>query len=83
MAQQTYHIGDANKMMTAVEWLMEKYNSRQVYEESIWDEEFEQAKQMESSQIDSEYKKGWEAAEKSLSKEIEKIHEYYRSHRPT
>lgn len=36
---------------TAVEWLMEKYNSRQVYEESIWDEEFEQAKQMEKEQI--------------------------------
>ena len=32
---------------TAVEWLQEKYNRRQVYEESIFDEEFEQAKAME------------------------------------
>ena len=36
--------------MTAVEWLQEKYNSRQVYEESIFDEEFEQAKTMEKEQ---------------------------------
>ena len=43
----------------------------------------QKAKEMESSQTDSEYKKGWEEAEKSLSKEIEKIHEYYRSHRST
>jgi hypothetical protein len=35
---------------TAVEWLQEKYNSRQVYEESIWDEEFEKAKEMEKEQ---------------------------------
>jgi hypothetical protein len=35
---------------TAVEWLQEKYNSRQVYEESIFDEEFEQAKAMEKEQ---------------------------------
>lgn len=41
---------------TAVEWLMEKYNSRQVYEESIWDEEFEQAKAMEKEQIIKAYK---------------------------
>jgi hypothetical protein len=39
------------RTQTAVEWLMEKYNSRQVYEESIWDEEFQQAKQMEKEQI--------------------------------
>jgi hypothetical protein len=36
---------------TAVEFLQEKYNSRQVYEESIFDEEFEQAKAMERNQI--------------------------------
>jgi hypothetical protein len=29
-----------------IDFLQEKYNSRQVYEESIWDEEFEQAKAM-------------------------------------
>jgi hypothetical protein len=37
--------------MTAVEWLQEKYNSRQVYEESIFDEEFEKAKAMEKEQM--------------------------------
>jgi hypothetical protein len=36
---------------TAVEWLQEKYNSRQVYEESIFDEEFEKAKAMEKEQM--------------------------------
>jgi hypothetical protein len=41
--------------MTAVEWLQEKYNSRQVYEESIFDEEFEQAKKMEKDQIIQSY----------------------------
>jgi hypothetical protein len=40
---------------TAVEWLQEKYNSRQVYEESIFDEEFEQAKAMEKEQIIQSY----------------------------
>jgi hypothetical protein len=35
---------------TAVEWLQERYNRRQVYEESIFDEEFEQAKAMEKDQ---------------------------------
>jgi hypothetical protein len=36
---------------TAVEFLQEKYNSRQVYEESIFDEEFEQAKAIEKEQM--------------------------------
>jgi hypothetical protein len=39
------------RKITAVEWLQERYNSRQVYEESIFDEEFEQAKAMEKEQI--------------------------------
>jgi hypothetical protein len=43
---------------TAVEWLQEKYNSRQVYEESIFDEEFEQAKHMEMMQIVQAYHRG-------------------------
>jgi hypothetical protein len=42
---------------TAVEFLQEKYNSRQVYEESIFDEEFEQAKAMEKEHI----AKAWDA----------------------
>jgi hypothetical protein len=44
---------------TAVEWLQEKYNSRQVYEESIFDEEFEQAKAMEKEQM-IDFAKQWE-----------------------
>lgn len=43
---------------TAVEWLQERYNRRQVYEESIYDEEFEQAKAMEKHQIMSAYDLG-------------------------
>jgi len=46
--------------MTAVEWLQEKYNRRQVYEESIFDEEFEQAKEMEKEQM-IDFAKQWEA----------------------
>lgn len=42
---------------------------------------FEQAKQMEDRQKEAEYRKGWEEAEKSMAREIDKIHEYYRSHR--
>ena len=64
------------EQQTAVEWLEKLYKENILIPKS-----FEQAKHIESSQTDSEYKKGWEAAEKSLSKEIEKIHEYYRSHR--
>ena len=45
---------------TAVEWLQEKYNSRQVYEESIFDEEFEQAKAMEKEQIIDAFNSGLE-----------------------
>jgi hypothetical protein len=45
--------------MAAVEWLQEKYNSRQVYEESIFDEEFEQAKEMEKQQM-IDFAKKWE-----------------------
>jgi len=44
---------------TAVEWLQEKYNRRQVYEESIFDEEFEQAKQIEKEQIIEAYCDGF------------------------
>jgi hypothetical protein len=37
---------------TAVEWLQVRYNRRQVYEESIYDEEFEQAKAIQKEQIE-------------------------------
>lgn len=72
------------KQQTAVDWLIEqiKYIDKETYATLFNEDKFKQAKQMESIQMDSEYRKGWEAAEKSLSKEIEKIHEYYRSHRP-
>ena len=43
---------------TAVEWLQERYNRRKVYEESIYDEEFEQAKAMEKEQIMNSYEQG-------------------------
>jgi hypothetical protein len=43
---------------TAVEWLQERYNRRQVYEESIYDEEFDQAKAMEKEQIINSYISG-------------------------
>jgi hypothetical protein len=43
---------------TAVEWLQERYNRRQVYEESIFDEEFQQAKAMEKEQIKFAYNDG-------------------------
>ena len=35
-----------NPKQNPIDFLQEKYNSRQVYEESIFDEEFEQAKAM-------------------------------------
>ena len=43
---------------TPVEWLQERYNRRQVYEESIYDEEFEQAKAMEKEQIEEAFSIG-------------------------
>jgi hypothetical protein len=62
MAQQTGHIGetnkmvehhivDTNKMITAVEWLQEKYNQGNEYERHLTESEFEQAKAMEKEQI--------------------------------
>ncbi len=47
------------QQQTAVEWLMEKYYSRQVYEENIWDEEVDQAKKMEANQSDRDYQQGF------------------------
>lgn len=76
---------------TAVEWFLEAIGYKResdrttiisIHPDCDITDLIKQAKQMESIQMDSEYRKGWEAAEKSLSKEIEKIHEYYRSHRP-
>jgi hypothetical protein len=52
-----YHIGDTNKMVTAVEWLIKK-----LYDEwgiSIPDEAIIQVKQMERSEIEIAYETGW------------------------
>jgi hypothetical protein len=57
MAQQTDHIVDTNKMMTAVEWFMEKIGERQPNGMYVIDtledvqNVFEQAKAMEKEQI--------------------------------
>jgi hypothetical protein len=59
---------------TAVEFLQEKYNSRQVYEESIFDEEFEQAKAIEKEQIKFAYNDGAEAMVAGKYKSME---DYY------
>ena len=48
MAQQTDHIGEVNKMVTAVEWLIEKMLDNGI---GICKEWREQAKQMEKEQI--------------------------------
>lgn len=67
---------------TAVRWLFD-----QLWEtpkdKLNWYALLSEAEKMESTQMDAEYKKGFCDVEKSLSKEIEKIREYYRSHRTT
>jgi hypothetical protein len=42
-------------MKTAVEWLQEQYNQCPKYEEQIYEQDWEQAKEMEKENI----KKGW------------------------
>jgi hypothetical protein len=59
---------------TAVEWLQERYNRRQVYEESIFDEEFEQAKAMEKEQIKFAYNDG---AENIVAGKYKAMEDYY------
>lgn len=78
MAQQKNHIGDTNKMVTAVEWLMDIFWGN---EGMLTTKHLEQAKQMEAEDKKVEYRNGWDAAERSVAREIEKIHEYYRSRR--
>jgi hypothetical protein len=43
-----------------IDFLQEKYNSRQVYEESIFDEEFEQAKAMYEQAIMNAWGDGYD-----------------------
>jgi hypothetical protein len=46
MARQTNHIGDTNKMLTAVEWLWNESLKKELQAS-----DFEQAKEMEKEQI--------------------------------
>jgi ribosomal protein S7 len=60
-----YHIGDTNKMMTAVEWLMDNLPNR--FKNAMLNEcseEIEQAKQMEKEQIINAYWNGTTDMEK-------------------
>jgi hypothetical protein len=50
MAQQTDHIGDTNKMVTAVEWLMYRIKNQHLYDFVSLNELEEQAKAMEKEQ---------------------------------
>jgi hypothetical protein len=59
MTKQTNHIGDANEMVTAVEWLItevKKFNTVITREYMLM--LFEQAKSMEKSQIMEAYDNG-------------------------
>lgn len=52
MAQQKEHIGDTNKMITAVEWFIEQCKMLCLDEfKTIFKKEIEQAKTMEKEQI--------------------------------
>ena len=56
MVQQTNHIGDTNKMITAVEWLVEQCKMLCLDEfKTIFKKEIEQAKAMEKKQIIDAY----------------------------
>jgi hypothetical protein len=56
MTQQTTHIGDTNKMVTAVEWLELVYHSQQGY---LSERDFKEAKQMEKEQRIKDYNAGY------------------------
>jgi hypothetical protein len=51
MAQQTEHIVDINKMMTAVQWFFKWFNDNQEATHKQYAKAFEQAKAMEKEQI--------------------------------
>jgi predicted phosphodiesterase len=76
MAQQTEHIGDTNKMMTAVEWF---YNKLIVYMNGDGDFEsaqeiYKQAKAMEKEQIKFAYNDG---AENMVAGKYKAMEDYY------
>ena len=62
MAQQTNHIGDTNKMVTAVKWLWNEIDNIIPYQDINTAQQFngllEQAKAMEKEQIKQAYKFG-------------------------
>ena len=75
MTHKTNHIGDTNKMVTAVEWLFKHIEGIRIidgYEFIKLQEAFEQAKQMEKEQIIKAFNQG-------TFSEMEKIdaEEYY------
>ena len=58
MTQQTDHIGDINKMVTAVEWLIWELIDNGLFEDNVMlnDMLFKTAKQIEKEQITNAYK---------------------------
>jgi hypothetical protein len=77
MAQQTEHIGDVNKMMTAVEWLFEKMTEQGT--NPYWDMRLIQAKQMEKEQIITAYSMGymWGENEEVIESSVKFAEQYY------
>ena len=45
-------------MKTAVEWLQEQYNQCPKYEEQIYEQDWEQAKEMEKERLEDAYRTG-------------------------
>lgn len=88
MTQQTDHIGDTNKMVTAVEWLKDKIKMGTMCDHingvECWNKEtllefIEQAKQMEKDQIMDGFMAGkWDWSEHIKDgKESKDPSEYY------
>jgi hypothetical protein len=77
MTEQTEHIGDTNKMMTAVEWLIEKQLDAGYGLAKEWRE---QAKAMEKEQIKNAYLNGTTDMEKedALLMGEDYFNEYYK-----
>ena len=75
MIQQTDHIGDVNKMVTAVEFLIKAF--RDAYGERVTDiiyTQVEQARIMEVEQTEEAKAKGYNLA---MSDAIKEIHKNY------
>lgn len=70
MAQQTDHIGDTNKMVTAVDWLIKRYQDYG----TLYYEDMTKAKAMEKEQIKFAYNDGADAIVANKYKAME---DYY------